>query len=291
MPLSRTWFRHGVSTAFALVLSLVAASARAHDMFLVIEDHAVAAHSRVTVSLYNGTFDKSENVITRDRMLDVTVVDARGEKTHPESDRWREAGDVTLLDLDTAAPGTYVVGVSTAARTIALTAEEFAEYLRHDGVLDVLAARERDGRAGEAARERYSKHVKTLLTVGGASSGSWATRLGYPIEIVPLADPAAVAPGASLELLVLHDGVPAADQLVYASHAGHHAHGDDGSHREAVSARTDASGKVTIPISRPGRWYVRLIRMLEVDEPEIDYESNWATLTFQVGASGSASKH
>jgi hypothetical protein len=209
MPLSSTRFRHCASTACALLLPLVAASARAHDMFLVLDDHAVAAQARVTVSLYNGTFDKSENVISRDRMLDVSVVDGRGERTHPASDRWRETGDVTLLDLDTAAPGTYVVGVSTAARTIALTAEEFAEYLRHDGVLDVLAARERDGRAGEAARERYSKHVKTLLTVGGAGSGSWATRLGYPIEIVPLADPAAVAPGGSLELLVLHDGAPA----------------------------------------------------------------------------------
>jgi len=32
-----------------------------------------------------------------------------------------------------------------------------------------------------------------------------------------------------------------------------------------------------------GRWYVRTIHMVETtDEADVDYESNWATLTFQV---------
>jgi hypothetical protein len=37
-----------------------------------------------------------------------------------------------------------------------------------------------------------------------------------------------------------------------------------------------------VEITRSGRWYLRLIRMLPSDDEGVDYESNWATLTFEV---------
>ena len=40
---------------------------------------------------------------------------------------------------------------------------------------------------------------------------------------------------------------------------------------------------VQTSLSVAGRWYVRLIRMLAVNDGEADYESNWATLTFEIG--------
>lgn len=100
---------------------------------------------------------------------------------------------------------------------------------------------------------------------------------------MPLADPAGLSVGDSLEFLVLDDGEPAPGQLVYASYEGYHAHGDDGSHREAATLRTDAEGKATVTLDHPGRWYLRLIRMLPTEDDETDYESRWATLTFEVG--------
>ena len=192
------------------------------------------------------------------------------------------ADEVTILSFETGAPGTYLVGVSTKARMIELSAEDFSDYLKHDGVTDVLEAREAKGIPDRAANERYSKHVKTILQVGDAATETYAHRLGYPIEIVPLANPAVVGVGDTLEVLVLADGEPAAGQLVYASYEGFHPHDESGDHREAVNTRTDDSGLASIDISRPGRWYVRLIRMVTVDEDGVDYESNWATLTFEV---------
>ena len=41
-------------------------------------------------------------------------------------------------------------------------------------------------------------------------------------------------------------------------------------------------GIFSFEISHQGRWYVRLIRMVPVPEEGVDYESNWATLTFDV---------
>jgi uncharacterized GH25 family protein len=49
-----------------------------------------------------------------------------------------------------------------------------------------------------------------------------------------------------------------------------------------VQTRTTDNGVAEIEISRSGRWYIRVIRMLPVAEEGVDYESSWATLTFEV---------
>jgi len=215
-------------------------------------------------------------------MLDVTVVDSEGRATHPSTDHWWDEGPVTYLDFDSGAPGTCVVGVSIAPRLIELTADEFNEYLEHDGVLDTLEARRRQGIADRGVVERYSKHVKTVIQVGGSHTDAYDHRFGYPVEIVPLANPAGLAAGHTLEVLVLADGKPLAGQLAYASYSGFHYHDGHGPHREAATVRTDNEGVARIDITRRGRWYVRLIHMVPVDEEGVDYESNWATLTFEV---------
>lgn len=272
---------------FAALVSLtLTTSLSAHDMFLVVPDHDFAPRDRIEVSLYNGTFDKSENTIDRDRMIDVSVVDGAGAISHPGADQWRDAGEVSVLTFDAGAPGTHVMGVSTKARMIELSATDFNEYLEHDGVLDVLAARRDDGTLDSVARELYSKHVKTILQVGGEPTESWSHRFGYPIEIVPSSSPSQTCVGDELRFEVLADGVPVADQLFYASFEGHHGHDESGSHREAVSGRTDDSGIGRFPITAEGRWYVRLIRMVASNAEGVDYESNWATLTFEIGCRG-----
>ena len=270
--------------ALTIVLSVLlsAASVAGHDLFLIVPDHDFPVGSPITVALYNGTFDTSENTISRDRMLDVTVVDGRGQETRPATDQWRDEETVTLLDFQSGPPGTYVVGVSTAPRMIELTADEFNDYLEHDGVVDVLETRRRDGTADRPAAERYSKHVKTILQVGGSTSDPFSHRFGYPIEIVPLTNPGVLEAGGVLDFLVLADGEPVAGQLVYASYEGFHGHDDSGAHREAAKLETDEKGRASVQITRSGRWYLRLIRMLASDDEGVDYESNWTTLTFEV---------
>jgi len=263
------------------VLVGLAVPVMAHDMFLVVDDHDLPVASPAEVALYNGTFDKSENAIDRDRMIDVSLVDGQGEVSHPTTGQWRDDNNIAFLSFQTGAAGTYLLGVSTRPNMIELSADDFNEYLKHDGVLDVLAAREQGGLLDRPANERYAKHVKTLLQVGDDATDTYSTFLGFPIEIIPQANPASLAPGDTLRVLVMADGSPVAEQLVYASYAGYHSHDDTGGHQEAMQARTDANGVAEIEISRSGRWYVRLIRMLPVDEDGVDYESNWATLTFE----------
>ena len=267
-------------TVAALVL--LAGSLYAHDMFLKLSTYFLDPHTETSIALYNGTFDKSENVITRDRMLDVSIVGPGDEVVHPDTSQWWEKDNITWLNFTTGDAGTYVLGVSTASRIIDLSAKDFNNYLAHDGVLDVLEDRKKNGKADQAASERYSKHVKAIYQVGDAQTDTYEHRLGYPIEIVPLMHPYTLGVGDTFEVLVLRNNYPVANQLVYASYDGYHGLDDTGGHVEAIKTRTDDKGVARIELVHGGPWYVRLIHMVESAEKGVDYESNWATLTFEV---------
>ncbi len=279
-----------LGTLTVLTLAIVTA-VRAHTMFLKLDSFFLEPNATAAVALINGDFDLSENVIARDRMLDVSVVGPGG-VVHPPHSAWTDSAvfhwnpdsvDTAILSFKTGDPGTYLIGVSTAARVFTLTAQEFNEYLVHDGIVDAIEQRAAAGRTNDDATERYSKHVKAVIQVGDARSGEWSRELGYPVEFVPLRNPYELGVGDQLRVRFLRAGRPVANQLVYASHDGHHGHDDAGEHVEAVTTRTDAGGVATIPLNGSGRWYVRTIHMVETTtEPNVDYESNWATLTFEV---------
>ena len=272
------------AAGLTLITVLFVGSLFAHDMFLKFASYFLEPDTDATIALINGTFDKSENAIARDRMLDVSIVGPAKEVAHPDPSHWWEKDNTTWLDFQTGETGTYVIGVSTAARDIELSAEDFNTYLEHDGVMDVLEARKKAGTLNEPALELYSKHVKAIYQVGDTRSSAYSHILGYPIEIVPRQNPYDLQKGDALDVLVLRNGKPVANQLVYASHAGYHGHDDTGAHIEAVTTRTDEAGMARINLNEEGVWYVRLIHMVEHSDPDIDYESNWATLTFEIAS-------
>jgi uncharacterized GH25 family protein len=72
-------------------------------------------------------------------------------------------------------------------------------------------------------------------------------------------------------------------QIIYASYVGFERKAyQPNDQREAVRTTTDLNGAARIRLEEAGHWYVRLIHMVKVDEPDTDYVSNWATLTFEV---------
>ena len=158
-----------------------------------------------------------------------------------------------------------------------LSADDFNLYLKEDGIPDILEARQQAGEIGKPARERYHKHVKALVQVGTTPSDHYATALGYPAEIVPMENPYALANGSSLRVKTLVDGKPAANQ--YVLYGGTTA---NETNIEPRSVRSNAEGVATIPLSSPGTWYIKFINMARVLRDSVDYESKWATLTFQV---------
>lgn len=277
-----------------LILIISVCFLSSHDMYLKLEQYFVEPFSETTIQLFNGTFDRSENVIDRDRMLDVSVV-SNGKRLHPGESSWFEMDSITYLNLETKESGTYLVGVSTKARSIEMDAQAFNDYLKHDGVLDMLKKREVDGTLENDAKELYSKHVKTIIQVGETFSKDWTTNLGYPIEFIPLENPYELHPGHKLSIQLLYNQEPLTNQLVYVgnkrqgithTHDGNtHTHDSNESHEhtDLVSYRTNDQGVIEIEINSEGVWYLRTIHLKEVNQDDFTHESNWATLTFAIG--------
>ncbi|MEM9719034.1 MAG: DUF4198 domain-containing protein [Bacteroidota bacterium] len=67
------------------------------------------------------------------------------------------------------------------------------------------------------------------------------------------------------------------------SHAQEEAEEHDHHHAATTQARTDAEGKFSVKLSGEGIWYLRTIHLVTSEEPGLTHESNWATLTFEVG--------
>ncbi len=207
-----------------------------HDMYLKMDSYFLQAHTESVIHLFNGTFDKSDNEISRDRMLDVSLV-GNGNRQAVDTTDWFEKNNTTFLRFTTGDEGTWVAGVSTRPRNIEMTAEDFNGYLEHDGVLDELARRKDTETLQDDAVERYSKHVKTIFQVGDRLSEDWKTVLDYPIEFVPQDNPYDLHPGHSLRVQLLRDGEPLPSQLVYVGYQPDvHSH-SDGEHTHADGTR------------------------------------------------------
>ena len=259
-----------------LVLASVAI-ADAHDMFVKPANFFAAENSTVFVRLLNGTYSKSENSIARPRIRDIAVVGPNG-RARMDTSEWNATGDTSTFNVKVGSAATYVVGVSTAPNIIALTADEFNTYLADDGIPDELAQRKKEGIANTAAKERYHKHVKSLIQVGDTRSDHYATVLGYPAELVPMENPYGLRVGQSLRLKTLVDGKPMANQYVL---YGGRTPGEERIEQRAL--RSDANGVVTVPLRARGTWYVKFINMTRVSgDTAATHESKWATITFAV---------
>jgi uncharacterized GH25 family protein len=247
----------------------------AHDLFLKLDSYYVPPQSPVAVLVLNGTFSESEGPVARDRIADLTMLSPAGRVRLDAAAL--TPGDTSVLALRTGEPGTYVIGLSTRPRRIGLAADDFNQYLALDGIPDLLIERAAKKQLGQPARERYSKHVKALLQVGEARSGGFAAVLGYPAELVPLDNPYGLSPGRELRVRALVEGEPVANQLVLAG--GETAAGEPIAEQ---SIRTDTQGTARFTLEQAGRWYIKFIHMTPATAQDLDYESKWATLTFEV---------
>lgn len=273
-PLSRR--RRAVTSLLAVAMVLATATlASAHDMFVKPTRFFAPENAEVRVRLLNGTFTKSENSIARNRLADASVLTPRG-RIKLDTAEWGVKGDTSTFHIHTRAAGTYVIGVSTKPSEIDLSADDFNLYLKDDGIPDVLEARTKAGELNRGAKERYHKHVKAMVQVGSARSDAYATPMGYPAEIMPTVNPYTLKAGATLQVRTLVDGKPAGNQYVlYGGEAG-------GAAMEQKDTRSNASGVANIPLAKPGVYYIKFINMAKVTTGGLDYESKWATLTFEV---------
>lgn len=251
--------------AALLGLGLTAAAAAAHDFWLVPVGAAGELHG-----VSGSHFPTSENAVAPERLAEAIAVSSAG---RAQLAVIGARDNVLVLRADPMLSGTLWAAVEIKPRRIDLSAAEFNDYIRHDGLPQIYAEREATGELDRPSVERYQKYAKALLVRPGVGSVALAP-VGHRFEIVPLADPAGA--GDSLAVAVRFDGQPMPGLTVNAGYA------DQPAATHAFTGLTDAAGQVRVPLTRSGLWYLRTIHMRRVAEPPFEWESFWASLTFTV---------
>lgn len=262
-----------------LLLLVLLLTLSSHELFLKSDSYFFKTNSQSELYLFNGTFDQSENVITRDRIISPQIT-GPDYNFIPAADDFYDKGKATYLKFKTGGSGTYVAGISTKPRAIELSGEDFTDYLEHEGLDGVISDRKNKGIADKAAKEKYSKHVKAILQVGENTTDDFSTELNYPIEFIPLKNPYSLSVGDEMSFRLICLGKPLGNQTVHIS-SRKNINVKDG---QETSLRTNKKGEVSFTISNEGLWYIATIHMQESKEEDFDYESTWATLTFEVKA-------
>lgn len=261
-------------TLLTILLSTIVVSG--HDLFLKLDSYFLKPNTGGVVRLLNGTFRRSDGAVTRDRFRDVSLLANGSRRAGAESFSWRDEDKTTLMEFQTGAPGTYLVGASTKPREIDLKAADFNDYLEHDGIPETLAQRRKNQELNKDVRERYSKHVRAVFQVGNELTEDYKQPLGYPVEIIPQQNPYALRAGRTLTVLCMLEGAPLGNQFVmvgWESPAGR---------LQTMTTRTDKTGLARFRLKGAGRWYVKLIQMTRLADEKLNYESKWATLTFEI---------
>lgn len=256
-------------------LSVAASSLASHDLFLKLNRYILPPNTAVRVPVLNGTFTKSESVVARDRVAGLTLVGPGG-SLPLDTLALTARGDTSFIRLETRAQGTYVLGLSVKPRDVDYAGAQFDEYLKAEGYEDVLAERIRSGNR-ESGKRRYATHVKAIFQVGGTPSETYSTVLGHAAEIVPLDNPYTLKRGGTLRIRCLIDSKPAAGLGVTAG-----GHGPGGTVLKTARLTTDAEGIAQVPLIGAGMRYIKFARMQLSKEPGLNYESQRATLTFEV---------
>lgn len=194
------------------------------------------------------------------------------------------AGDDPAATLPMKTPGLRLLGYHSTRFFVDLEAGKFDQYLQDEGLESVRALRRQRGEEKANGREYYSRCAKSLVSVGDGHGTGFDKVLGYPLELIPRANPYALAPGKSLPLLLTYQGKPLGGALVVAFTADQPA--------RRFKARTGRDGTVTLPLDRSGRWLVKAVHMIELpdSDPAADWESFWASMTFEVAGNTPAPK-
>lgn len=256
-----------------LACAALTASALAHDTWLIPDQFNVAPKSTVTLDMTSG--------------MEFPKLDVGPKPERVESAKCRLAGrtfDITdkaaapnslQFKAELPEPGVATFWVKLPPKALELKPEEVKEYLDEVDAPESLRKQWAEMKE-QRWRESYSKLPKTFARVGDPQSDrSWAEPVGLFLEVVPEKDPTTLRAGDEFPVRVLKDGQPFADFSINAVSAGA---------GKGETRKTDSAGRVAFKLERAGRWLFRGTDIRRSNKPDVDWESDFATLTLEVAA-------
>lgn len=265
------------SLRFWLILAAAPAAAHAHEFWIEPCSYRPPADSVVRISMRLGErFAGSPVLYDAEHFENFELAGPAG--ATPVVGR---SGGVTAFGR-VGPPGTYVLGCRSRRYYNAMTARRFDEYLTEEGLGHVVELRKQLGEGDKAGHEAYVRFAKSILTVGERTESGFDRKLGDVLEFIPDQHPAALGRDRKLSVLLLYRGRPLAGATVAAVSRG--------APERLLKDVTNCDGRACFALPEPGVWMLTSIHMVRTgSDPQADWESYWAALTFEVGASAADS--
>ena len=207
---------------------------------------------------------------------------ARNEQRIERFEAIGRSGEQPLLGIDGADPagiarlqtsGGHIVAFESKHSLANMPAEQFSAYLKEKGLEQILMLREQRGESQRGTRDAYSRHAKALIRVGESQEKLVDRAIGLRLELIAELE----RPGDERSFQLLYEGKPLANALVTATLLGAAA--------SDLHARTDKHGRATFSLQAAGAWRIAAVHMIEArDSVAADWESLWASLTFELSA-------
>jgi uncharacterized GH25 family protein len=262
---------------FALVLSLLASPAVAHEFWIEPLAYQVEADGRLEAHLVNGQDFAGvkipylprgfANFITFTEIN--TAARVRG-----------RLGDMPALQQNPLGEGLNVVVYQANPSTIKYAEwAKFQAFIEHKDFGDILSIHQARGLPEEGFTEIYARFSKSLIGVGNGVGSD--TRVGLTTEIVALTNPYTddLADGVKVQLFYLNE--PRAEVQIEVFEKGP----DDTV--EVSFYRTDAEGIATFPVNAGHSYMLDAVVLREPSdnvaaETGAVWETLWANMTFAV---------
>lgn len=171
--------------------------------------------------------------------------------------------------------GTYAIGYLSTETEANLNAKKFNTYLKTQGLDKIITQREALNENDKSGREIFYRNVKTLIKIGKKNNVDFSSYdFGHPLNIKPLKNPYELKQGEELPVQITFDQKPAAHLLLRAQIKDNK--------KFLFSVRSDEQGKASIPLSHKGVWLIHTVDMIRSTREDIDWESYWGSLTFEL---------
>jgi hypothetical protein len=186
------------------------------------------------------------------------------------------AGGSLRLSWTPTGAGVATLWVELAPRTLELPDSLINEYFDEIGASPALRKQWTDTPAPKQWRESYAKFAKSYVRVGATNTKpAFTAAAGLKLEIIPDRDPTSLRVGDRLGLRVLFEGKPLPAFTIAVFREG-------GSKPSFI--KTDAKGLTMTRLDHAGGMLLAGVHLRRVHEPNLEWRSDFTSMTFPVRA-------
>lgn len=261
--------------AFVVAGLGVATSAIAHDFWIQPQVFAapVATQLPLTIFVGHAQFRQRWGVAAGRivRFDDLSADGRRNRRAEVHTDSGAEDARFGF-----AKAGVHMLVMESTHAFSELPSIRYNDFAKVEGLTPAIAYRTANGLNDMPGREMYSRRAKALVQIGsGSSDDAFVTRpVGMTLEIVPLHNPLTLAAGEALPVQIYYNGKPLAGALVKLTNLDFDA-------RPIAQKLSDANGKASFVVPRPGKWLINTIWTAPITgNPKADFDTTFSSLTF-----------